>query len=228
MIFDVIIPIRAKSKGLVNKNIKNFINDRHLTNHLLNKIIKFKKINKIYVITDSDYYKKSLLKNEKINSNFKRPPKYSRDNSKIDDLIRYFLKKKPEIKNNILLMQSTSPLLSKHEINRTLKFIENNKYQSLIHVCKTFESPYEMIKNKGKNWDYLMGNKVLNRQNYKNKFYYITGSLTFFTKKFFKKNKTVYNSKSYAFKIDRINFVDIDDELSFEIAKKLYKLRIRN
>ncbi len=228
MNFDVIIPIRSKSKGLKDKNIMNFTNDDHLTNHLLKKIINIKKINKIYVITDSNYYKHRILKNNKIYTSFKRPKKHSADNSKINDLIDYFLKKEIDISNNILLMQVTSPLLSKNEIVRTLKFIEKSKYQSLMHVCKSFESPYEMIKNKGKNWKYLMKKKILNRQNYKYQFYFITGSLYYFTKKFFKKNKSTYDHSSYAYEIDKINFVDIDDRLSFEIAKKLYKLKKRN
>ena len=82
-------------------------------------------------------------------------------------------------------MQVTSPLLSRKEVEKTLKFIEKNKYQSLMHVCRSFESPYEMIKNKNNNWKYLMKKKILNRQNYKNKYYFITGSLYYFTKKIF-------------------------------------------
>ena len=70
--------------------------------------------------------------------------------------------------------------------------------------------------------------KILNRQNYKNEYYFITGSLYYFTKKFFKKNKSTFTNSSYAYEVDRINFVDIDDKLSFEIAKKLYKLKSRN
>ena len=59
-------------------------------------------------------------------------------------------------------------------------------------------------------------------------FYFITGSLWFFTKKFFLKYKKFYNKKSYAYKIDKINFVDIDTMFDFEIAKKLTNLKIRN
>ena len=43
--------------------------------------------------------------------------------------------------------------------------------------------------------------------------------LFFFTRNFFSKNKKIFNSKSYPYKIDRINFIDIDDKFTFELAK---------
>ena len=49
-----------------------------------------------------------------------------------------------------------------------------------------------------------------------------------FYKKVFLKYKKFYNKKSYAYKIDKINFVDIDTMFDFEIAKKLTNLKIRN
>ena len=40
-----------------------------------------------------------------------------------------------------------------------------------MHVCKTLESPYEMIeKINNKKWCFLIKNRTLNRQNYKRVF----------------------------------------------------------
>ena len=87
-----------------------------------------------------------------------------------------------------LILQVTSPILSINEIKKTLNFIQRKKINSLMHVCKTLESPYEMIeKINNKKWCFLIKNRTLNRQNYKRVFYFITGSLFFFTKDFFKK-----------------------------------------
>ena len=134
----------------------------------------------------------------------------------------WYLQKREKIKQQILeninVNYNNCPRMGMIELlsdssltTEQLKFIEKSKYQSLMHVCKSFESPYEMIKNKGKNWKYLMKKKILNRQNYKYQFYFITGSLYYFSKKFFKKNKSTYDHSSYAYEIDKINFVDIDD-----------------
>ena len=83
------------------------------------------------------------------------------------------------------------------------------------------------IKGFSKNWKYLTKIKKVNRQNYE-KFYFINGSLYFFTIKFFQKYKKFYNFKSFAYKVDKINFVDIDTSFDLEVAKKLINTKTRN
>jgi len=227
--FDVVIPIRSGSKEIKNKNIKKFNRD-NLTNLLLKKIINLKDINRIFILTDSTDYKKKIIKHKKINTEYIRLKKHSADNSIIYDLVNHFLKwldiKKYKTEK-ILLLQVTSPLLHKNEISKTISFIKQKKINSLFHVSEMIEHPYECIKGFKKKWSPIIKNNKVNRQNF-DSFYFITGSLWFFTKKFFLKYKKFYNKKSYAYKIDKINFVDIDTMFDFEIAKKLTNLKIRN
>ena len=56
-----------------------------------------------------------------------------------------------------------------------------------------------------------MKKRVVNRQNYSKKFMFITGSYFSSREISFLKIKN-FNSKSYPYKIDRINFIDIDDK----------------
>lgn len=228
--FDAIIPLRSNSKGLKNKNILIFKNKINLVNYTLKKIINIKKIKKIHILTDSNYYKKKIIDHKKIDKNYQRKKKLSLGNSKIDDLINDFLLNyNTNIKNNnFLLFQVTSPNLKKDEIIKTLKFIDKNKVSSLMHVTEVLENPYEIIEIKGKNWKHLMKKRVVNRQNYLKKFMFITGSLFFFTRNFFSKNKKIFNSKTYPYKIDKINFIDIDDKFTFELAKKVINIKARN
>ena len=227
--FDVVIPIRSGSKEIKNKNIKKFNRD-NLTNLLLKKIINLKDINRIFILTDSTDYKKKIIKHKKINTEYIRLKKHSADNSIIYELVNHFLKwldiKKYKTEK-ILLLQVTSPLLHKNEISKTISFIKQKKINSLFHVSEMIEHPYECIKGFKKKWSPIIKNNKVNRQNF-DSFYFITGSLWFFTKKFFLKYKKFYNKKSYAYKIDKINFVDIDTMFDFEIAKKLTNLKIRN
>ncbi len=227
--FDVIVPLRSGSKGLKDKNILQFGN-QNLINHLLNKIINIKDINKIFVLTDSEKYKKKIKKNKKINIDYLRPKKLSLGDSKIYDLISHFLKW-ASVKNhkmkNILLLQVTSPLLNKVEIEKTISFIKKKRVNSLFHVCEMIEHPSECIKGLNKKWSFLTKNNKINRQNYE-KYYFITGSLYFFTKNFFLKNKKFYIKNSYAYEVDKINFVDIDTNFDFAISKALKKFKIRN
>ena len=227
--FDIIIPLRSGSKGITNKNIKNFNKDI-LVNYLIKKIINLKDINKIFILTDSIKYKKKIIKNKKINTEYLRLKKYSKNNSRIYDLVKHFIKwsenKNYKIKK-IFLLQATSPLLGKKEIDKTIKFVKNKKIESLFHVSEMIEHPYECIKGFKKSWKHVLKNKKINRQNFE-KFYFITGSLWYFTKKFFIKYKKFYNEKSFAYKVDKINFVDIDTKFDLEVAKRLKNLKIRN
>ena len=228
--FEAIIPLRSNSKGLKNKNILLFKKKINLVNYTLKKIINIKKIKKIHILTDSNYYKKKIIDHKKINKNYQRKKKLSQGNSQIDDLINDFLLNyNTNIKNNnFLLFQVTSPNLKKDEIIKTLEFIDKNKVSSLMHVTEVLENPYEIIEIKGEKWKHLMKKRVVNRQNYLKKFMFITGSLFFFTRNFFSKNKKIFNSKTYPYKIDRINFIDIDDKFTFELAKKVINIKVRN
>jgi len=228
--FDVIIPLRSKSKGLKNKNILPFAKKVNLANFTIKKIVNIKKIRKVYVLTDSKIYKKKLINHSKIDKNYVRKRKFSTSNSKINNLIEDFLNNYyKNLKNqNFLILQVTSPTLSINEIKKTLNFIERKKINSLMHICKTLESPYEIIEKKNNTkWSFLIKKRILNRQNYKRVFYFITGSLFFFRKNFFKKYKEIYNNKSIPYIVDKINFLDIDDRLTYEIAKKIINIKIR-
>ena len=97
-----------------------------------------------------------------------------------------------------------------------------------MHVTKVLENPYEIIEKKKKKWNFLMKKRFVNRQSYKKTFHFITGSLFFFTRNFFQKYKQIYNKKTFAYEVDKINFVDIDDKFTFELAKKVINSKIRN
>ena len=57
---------------------------------------------------------------------------------------------------------------------------------------------------------------------------FITGSMFFFTRNFFNKRKTIINKNTFPYEIDRLNFIDIDDKFTFELAKKVENLKTRN
>lgn len=217
--FSVIIPLRAGSKGLKHKNIKKFSKD-NLVNHTIKKIQKIREINKIFILTDSIKYKKKILVNSKINLDFPRSKKLSNDDSSVFDLVNSFIKwtnKKKYSLENIILMQVTSPLLSTKEIKDTLKFIQSKKIESLFHVTEMIENPHYCILGKDKKWQYILKQRMINRQKSK-KFFFITGSLFFFTKKFFLKNKKFINTKSFAFQVSKKNFIDIDDNFTYKLS----------
>ena len=67
-----------------------------------------------------------------------------------------------------------------------------------MHVTKVLESPYEIIGKKKNKWNYLLGKRIVNRQNYLKKYLFITGSMFFFTRNFFQKKKKNYYRKNFS------------------------------
>ena len=219
-----IIPLRSGSKALKNKNIKKFTNDI-LVNHTLKKVLKLKKIEKIYILTDSKQYKKKIIKNKKINCEYVRPSKLSQDNSDVINLIDNFLKwlKLTDKNSNIYLFQVTSPLWKINDIRKVINFYLKHKIQSLFTVNKSIESPHTLILNNKNNWKYLLKKRPFRRQGLNNNYYFINGALYCFKICFFKRYKKVFNTKTYAYEIPKNNFVDINEEFDFKLAKIIQK-----
>ena len=226
--FDVIIPLRAGSKSIRHKNLVKFQGET-LTNFTIKKLLKINKIKRIFILTDSTNYKKKIIKNKKVNLSYHRPKKLSKNNSDINKLIYHFIKwseNKFRI-NKILLFQVTNPLISVSEIIKSINFINKKKLNSLFHVSEMIEPPYECINKVGKNWKLLSRKLLTNRQNFK-KYYFITGSMYYFSKDFFIKNRKTFTGNTYAYEVDKINFVDINTKFDYENAKLLFKKKYRN
>ena len=64
------------------------------------------------------------------------------------------------------------------------------------------------------------------RQELNNNYYFINGALYCFKIGFFKRYKKVFNTKTYAYEIPKINFVDINEEFDFKLAKIIQKILI--
>ena len=226
--FDVIIPLRSGSKSIKHKNLVKFQGET-LTNFTIKKLLKINKIKRVFILTDSSDYKKKIIKNKKVNLSYKRPKKLSKNNSDINKLIYDFIKgSKNKFKiNKILLFQVTNPLISINEIKKSINFINKKKLNSLFHVSEMIEPPYECINKIGKNWKLLSKKLLINRQNFK-KYYFITGSMYYFSKDFFIKNRRTFTEDTYAYEVDKINFVDINTKFDYENAKLLFKKKYRN
>ena len=220
-----IIPLRSKSKGLKNKNILTFKNEKFLVNYVVKKIIKLKIFEKIYILTDSKSYKFKIIKNKLISTEYFRSKKLSKDTSKVPELIDNFINwhyklEKKKI-SNLFLFQVTSPLWNIVEIKKCILFFLKKKIHSLFTVTKPLQSPISIVINNKNKWKYLIKERNDNRQEYKNNFFFINGVLFAFSLKFFNKYKKVYNKKTYAYEISKNSFSDINDIIDYNISRQI-------
>ena len=144
-----IIPARSGSKGIINKNIKNYKGKPLLAwsiEHALRCHYKMR----IIVSTDSEEYAE-ISRKYGAETPFLRPSNISEDNSTSLECIQHCVEwlnlsenYKPDI---ILLLQPTTPNRDINDINKCLKlFIESRfQYDSLYSITKVKQSPFKML-----------------------------------------------------------------------------------
>ena len=200
----VIIPARAGSKGIKNKNLINFAG-KPLIYWSIRSAKMSKQVDEIYVSTDSQEIRK-------ISESFgvkvlDRPKHLSEDDSKSIDVLKYHSKDFSELENFILL-QPTSPLRPRGLIDMCLKAFKDSNFSNLA-------TGYYI-----KNIEYGTHNN-LRRQDIRG-YFYDDGSVYILPKKLVENakwcgiNPLFYeNKKQFSF--------EIDDLIDLKILEKLFE-----
>ena len=208
----IIIPARAGSKRIKNKNIRK-INGKPLIYWTIKYAKKYAKNSDIIVTSDSKKIYQ-ISKEEKIKY-FKRPKNISGDNSNVYYAIVHVLKKikiESEYKY-IALLQPTSPLRPKNLISKTISTLEKKKYfQNLIHLERTYHKIGFLSKKN--EWQPLYDTKIRG-QDIVNQFR-PSGCLFLYLRKDFENFKKFTKRKNYGFiQKESIYTVNIDNEEDF-------------
>ena len=222
-----IIPIRSKSKGFKNKNIKNFYG-MPLVLHSINSAKKSSIFKKIIVATDSNYYIKFIKKkliNHKISSQniffFKRSKQSSTDDAPTEIVLSEVLKKYKKHKYACLI-QATSPLLTDKDINKGFIEFKKKKFDSMFsgYIFKKF------LWNKNKKLEPINYNLSERPMRQKIGQYYIeNGAFYLFNvKKYFSFENRLFG-KIGCYRMSSKNSMDIDTKQDFFNAEKQLKNR---
>ena len=215
-----IIPARAGSKSIRNKNIVN-LNGKPLIAYTIEAAIK-SKLQDFIVSSDS---KKILNIAKKFGAKnlFLRPKKFSLDKTRSVDLYK-FLKKELEkfFKfDAIIVLQPTSPLRRPEDINKSINLFLKNKCDSLISVCSVggahpARMRYLDKKKFIKEPQFAEKKEGQNRQELK-EIFIKNGAIYLFNKKNLNKN-TIKGKKALAMIMPRNLSVNIDDKYDLEVA----------
>jgi len=131
-----IIPARAGSKGLKNKNIK-LLNGKPLIAYTIMQAKKSELISKIVVSTDSDEIA-TISKQYGAEVPFIRPKEFSYDNSLTYDVVQHcidFFNDRQDIYDIILLLQPTTPFRPFTTIDKAIEILLNDKsFDSVVSV----------------------------------------------------------------------------------------------
>ena len=119
----------------------------------------------------------------------------------------------------IILLQPTSPLRKKNEIEFAIKTIINKKYKSFVSRTKYKFTENELFKEKSINkkiFKYLKKRKSL-----------INGSIYILNLKYFLKKKKIIDRNTKYFETNLKSSIDIDNNNDFQLAKIFRKNEVK-
>jgi len=224
-----IIPARGGSKRLVNKNIKK-LDGKPLIQWTINSALSSKLIDKVYISTDSKKIK--VISNKSgLNVFFMRPSSLARDNSPTWKTVIHVLnkfKKMGEEFDYIVLLEPTSPLRGKKDIDRSIKkIIDYPEAETLISLGKiSLEHPLisKKISIDGYVESYFKKIKKIHQSQQLDKAYFPYGVIYISRVNAFYKKKTFYTNKTIPYYLKRWQNYEIDDLIDFKIVEYVMKI----
>ncbi|MFR4161244.1 MAG: cytidylyltransferase domain-containing protein [Paraclostridium sordellii] len=220
-----IIPARAGSKGIKDKNIID-LNGKPLIAHSIEAGLKSKHINKVVVSTDGEKIAK-VAKDYGAEVPFLRPKHLATDTAKTIDCVIHCieeLKKNGEEYDYVVLLQPTQPLRQPWHIDEAFELIIKRNEDSLVSISKVKDHPVLMrtIDKNGYAINLLEGSSTKRRQEFPD-FYKVNGAIYINKINENLNYDTSFNDNKLVYIMDEQYGVDIDDMLDVEIAKLLIK-----
>ena len=218
--FIALIPARGGSKGIKNKNLVK-INNKSLVDRAIDFAIDSKIFTKIILSSD----KEKILNRGKLKKIVihKRSKKLSSDNAVLNDTIleiksTYDLKKK----YILIILEPTSPLRNKDDLNVAKNKILKNKLDSYCTFAESFISPYRIwdISNHHLKPFLFNRNSWAPRQKFK-KYYQPVGNIIAINLEKFNKSKKILFGKTGFSIVPKKRAFDIDSLEDLEIVRKI-------
>lgn len=220
-----IIPARAGSKRIPNKNIKTFCG-KPLIAYAVLQAKNSPLIDRVIVDTDSPKIA-TIAKKYGAEVPYLRPKNLAGDKAQVVDAIIHLLNrlKKDENYNptHIMILQTTSPLREQRDIRACWDLINKTDATTVLTVAPTHPQIYYFNKDK----NLVLGNKIAvhssNTQVWK-RIYLLNGCFVYIikTEALFKEKK-VLTKKTKAVICDKWRSVDLDMPEDWALAELLYK-----
>ena len=218
-----LIPARAGSKRIKNKNIKKFFG-KPLLERVIENAKKSKLFNSIYVSTDSLLIKKlatrcgaivPYIRSKKLSNN------HAIIKSVIDDFIsKVIVNKKENI--NIFILYPTSIFVDKKMIIKCSQILKKTDY---VTAVKKFPHPIQRALkfNKNKLEPLNLKKKLMRTQDLED-YYYNSGQIDCFKLSAWIKNKMFHKMNAKFIILKDLESVDIDTPDDLKLAQKIFRL----
>jgi len=209
-----LIPARGGSKRLPGKNIRSFLG-RPLISWVIKAALDAASIDKVLVSTDSPEIREVALKaGAKVP--FLRPPDLAVDGAKSEAVVVHaieFLESMGESYDTLVLLQATSPLTSDEHIEAALKLFNTTGLQSVVSVVRNAQPKISTVSVK-------VERGIISTVGKNESVYSLNGSLFIADINFFKKHRTFYGERTYAYEMQPEFSADIDTLDDFSAAER--------
>jgi CMP-N,N'-diacetyllegionaminic acid synthase len=223
--FLAIVPARGGSKRLPRKNVLN-LHGKPLVTWSINAGLNSKYVDKVVVTSDDDEVL-GLAEGAGVLA-INRPAELSHDTATTFDTVRHTIEN-VNYYDYIVLLQPTSPLRTSHHIDEAIELLITLKSDAIISVSEVDHSPlWCNTLPDDKNMNYFLKSKVKNtRSQDLDKYFRLNGAIYICeTHSFLKEGSMFLRKNSFAYIMDRISSIDIDEEIDLIIADTLMKNKL--
>jgi CMP-N-acetylneuraminic acid synthetase len=228
-----IVPARAGSQRLKNKNIKE-LNGKPLIFYTLESLLDHELISRVIFTSDSEEYC-DLVSREygnKVTIEI-RPYKTATNSTKVVDEVERLLENRSEYFDSewFGLALPTAPLRDHNIVEDALRFFKKTKYP--LFSCNVYDFPiqfaFRMVEEQKQNWSPVLESSPMITGNTRSqdieKLYRPNGALYINSKSNFLKSKILYKNAN-AFEITSEASMDVDTELDFRIVEQIIKSKL--
>jgi len=220
-----IIPARGGSKGLPGKNTKA-LGGKPLIAWTIEHATSCEYIDRIIVSTDNEEIAEISIEHG-AEVPFMRPWELATDKASTIDAIRHVLRWLGESENfrprYVLLLQPTSPLRSREDIDRARDILVARNARSVVSVCETNHHPWwSNTLPENRNMKAFLRPEILNKSRQELPVYYrLNGAIYLAESEYLLERNGFFGPKTFAYVMPNERSVDIDSLLDFQIASFL-------
>ena len=211
-----LVPIKMNNERTPGKNTKKLSDGTPLIHCILKTLLNCAEIDEIYVYCSKEEIKEYLIPGVNY---LKRDEKFDTAQADVNDMFFTFSN---EVKADVyVLAHATAPLLSSESIDRGVKAVKSEEYDSAIAVRKM----QEFLWKDGKAFNY--DPSFIPRTQDLDPLYVETTGLYIFTKKVIQERHSRIGAKPFMLEVSPVEATDINNPIDFEIADAIY-MRIAN
>ena len=215
-----IIPARGGSKGIPNKNLREF-KGKPLIQWTIEQAHKSEYIDRVVVSTDNNEIA-NISRKLGAEVPFIRPNYLAKDTSSMIETVIYTLDNLKEI-NDLILLQPTSPLRRVDDINNIVRLRSDNDRSSAVSVKEISDYPEWMIRIKNNHLlKYCSDTQSSKRRQDLEKIYILNGSLYLTTRRHLYTNQSFISYETIPYIMNKEFSIDIDDESDWNYAEFIY------